>query len=254
MTGIKGRILLPLLGVTLFLLAWEATGRAVGSAILAPPSVVAVDYVLLLRQNQMLPELVLSLRQMAIGYGAALVVGMPIGVLTGRSRWADAALQPWVSMFVVTSTAALIPLLIMLLGTGLWLRVTVVFLSTVFYVVLTTHNGARGIPPMQLAAARSFGAGRFQLFWKVMVPSLYPYLLTGARIGFVHAIRAMVTAELFVIVGYGGLIHQSGLSVDTGPLLGLLLTLMLASVAGDALLRAVGRQVAPWYEQGGALR
>ena len=50
---------------------------------------------------------------------------MPVGVLMGRSRWADAALQPWVSMFVVTSTAALIPLLIMLLGTGFSFRVTV---------------------------------------------------------------------------------------------------------------------------------
>lgn len=252
--GLKGRVLLPVLGTTIFLLVWEAAGRVVGSAILAPPSLVAVEYVLLLRQNQMLPELALSLRQMAIGYAAALLVGMPVGVLMGRSRLMDAALQPWVSMFVVTSTAALIPLLIMLLGTGLWLRVTVVFLATVFYVVLTTYNGARGIPPMQLAAARSFGAGGFQLFWKVMVPSLYPYLLTGARVGFVHAIRAMVTAELFVIVGYGGLIHQTGLSVDTGALLGLLLTLMLASLAGDALLRAAGRWLAPWYEQGGAPR
>lgn len=248
MTG-KG-VLLPLLGTAVFLLAWEAAGRAVGSALLAPPSVVAVDYAALLREGRMLPELLLSLRQMALGYAAACVVGMPLGVLMGRSRFADAALQPWVAMFVVTSTAALVPLLIMLLGTGLWLRVAVVFLATVFYVVLTTYNGARGIPPMQLAAARSFGAGRLQVFWKVMLPSLYPYLLTGARIGLVHAIRAMVTAELFVIVGYGGLVHQTGLSVDTGPLLGLLLSLMLASLLGDGALRALGRWAAPWYEQG----
>ncbi|MGI4793262.1 MAG: ABC transporter permease [Janthinobacterium lividum] len=245
---------LPATGALIFLAAWEIVGRVLGSAVLAPPSVVAVDYLELLRQNEMLPELALSLRQMAVGYAAALVVGMPMGVLMGRLRWADAALQPWVSMFVVTSTAALIPLLIMLLGTGFSLRVTVVFIATVFYVVLTTYNGARGIPPMQLAAARSFGAGRWQLFWKVMLPSLYPFLLTGARIGFVHALRAMVTAELFVIVGYGGLIHQTGLSTDTGPLLGLLLTLMVVSLAGDAFLRSFGRRVAPWYEQAGALR
>lgn len=247
-------VLLPATGVLIFLAAWEIMGQVLSSAMLAPPSVVAVDYLDLLRQNEMLPELALSLRQMAVGYAAALVVGMPMGVLMGRSRWADAALQPWVSMFVVTSTAALIPLLIMLLGTGFSLRVTVVFIATVFYVVLTTYNGARGIPPMQLAAARSFGAGRWQLFWKVMLPSLYPFLLTGARVGFVHALRAMVTAELFVIVGYGGLIHQTGLSTDTGPLLGLLLTLMVVSLAGNACLRLLGRRVAPWYEQAGALR
>ena len=82
-----------------------------------------------------------------------------------------------------------------------------------------------------------------------MIPAIYPYLLTAARIGLVHAIRAMVTAELFVIVGYGGLIHQSGLSIETGPLLGLILTLMIVSLLGDLILRGVGRWVAPWYEQ-----
>jgi ABC-type nitrate/sulfonate/bicarbonate transport system permease component len=115
--------------------------------------------------------------------------------------------------------------------------------------VLNTYNGARGVSPQQIAAARSFAASQVQIFWKILIPTLYPYLLTGARIGLIHAIRAMVTAELFVIVGYGGLIHQTGLSMQTGPLLGLLLTLMIVSLVFDGLLRAVGRWLAPWYAQ-----
>ena len=243
------RLLLPITGAAIVLLIWEVAGRIMGDALMAPPSRVALAYVTELRQGVMLRELLLSLRQMAVGYLAACVVGMPVGVLMGRSRLADAALHPWVAMLVVTSTAALIPLLIMFIGTGIGLRITVVFLATVFYVTLTTYNGARGINPAQLAAARSFGAGRRQTFWKVMLPSLYPYLLTSARIGFIHAIRAMVTAELFVIVGYGGLIHQTGLSVDTASLLCLLITLMITSLLGDALLRTTGKWIAPWYEQ-----
>jgi ABC-type nitrate/sulfonate/bicarbonate transport system permease component len=81
------------------------------------------------------------------------------------------------------------------------------------------------------------------------MPALYPYLLTGARIGLVHAIRAMVLAEMFVIIGYGGLMHRAGLAVDTAPLLGLLITLMIVSLALNALLGAAGRRLAPWYEQ-----
>ena len=136
---------------------------------------------------------------------------MPLGAAMGRSKIADAIFHPWVSMFVVTSTAALIPLFILFLGTGLMLRVTIVFLSAVWYITLTTYNGARGISPQQIAVARSFSAGPFQIFCKVVMPALYPYLLTGARIGLVHAIRAMVLAEMFVIIGYGGLVHRSGL-------------------------------------------
>ena len=142
-------LILGATGIALFGLVWEAAGRALGPALLAAPSVVAVDYVGLLAQGDMLRELAFSLRQMAIGFLLACAVGMPLGVLMGRSRLADAILRPWVSMFVVTSTAALIPLLIMILGTGLLLRVTLVFLASVWYIVLTTYNGARGINPQR---------------------------------------------------------------------------------------------------------
>jgi ABC-type nitrate/sulfonate/bicarbonate transport system permease component len=243
------RLGLPLLGISLFLLVWEAAGRYAGPALFAPPSAVLIDYFALLHQGDMLRELAGSLQQMAIGYALACIVGMPLGVIMGRSATADAVFRPWVSMFVVTSTAALMPLFILILGTGLALRVTIVFLAAVWYIVLTTYNGARGISPNQIAAARSFSATRVQIFWKILLPALYPYLLTGARIGLVHAIRAMVMAEMFVIVGYGGLIHRTGLMVETGPLLGLLLTLMIVSLVLNGLLREAGRRLAPWYEQ-----
>lgn len=240
---------LPCLGLALLLAAWEIAGRALGPALLAPPSSVAFQFADQLRQGEMLRELSGSLRQMAIGFAAACIFGMPLGAVMGRSGVADAIFRPWVSMFVVTSTAALIPLFILLLGTGLMLRVTIVFLASVWYITLTTYNGARGISAQQVAVARSFSATPWQIFWKLTMPALYPYLLTGARIGLVHAIRAMVLAEMFVIIGYGGLMHRAGLAVDTAPLLGLLVTLMIVSLALNALLGAAGRRLAPWYEQ-----
>lgn len=243
--------LLPLVGFGLLLVVWEAAGRYLGNALLAPPSSVAITYVELLAEGSMLTELFTSLRQMMIGFLLACVIGMPVGVAMGRSRIADAMLRPWVSMFVVTSTAALIPVLILLLGTGLALRSTVVFLASVWYIVLTTYNGAKGVSPSLVATARSFSASGFQIFWKVILPSIYPYLITGARIGLVHAIRAMVMAELFVIVGYGGLIHRTGLQVDTSALLSLLLTLMFVSLLANWTLFQAGRLLAPWYEQQG---
>ena len=82
-----------------------------------------------------------------------------------------------------------------------------------------------------------------------MLPALYPYLITGARIGLVQAIRGMVVAELFVIVGIGGLIHTAGLYVSTATLLALMLTLMAVGIAANELLRLVGRRLAPWYEE-----
>ena len=128
-------------------------------------------------------------------------------------EWGDEA---WlVAKSVAGIVMVLVPLLIVLLGTGFVFRATIVFLATVWYVTLATYQGARGIDPRMLAAARSYGAGGWQTFWLVILPALFPFLLTGARVGLVHAIRAMVMAEMYVLVGFGGLLHQTGLSTST---------------------------------------
>jgi ABC-type nitrate/sulfonate/bicarbonate transport system permease component len=241
--------LLPLIGFGLVLGLWEIVGLKLGSSLFAPASSVFVQYVAMLREGTMLQELFISLRQMLLGFSLACVIGMPMGIAMGRSTISDAMLRPWVSIFVVTSTAALIPILIMILGTGLTLRSTVVFLAAVWYIVLTTYNGAKGISPELLAVGRSFSANNTQIFWKIILPALYPYLITGARIGLIHAIRAMVMAEMFVIVGYGALINQSGMEINTSALLSLLLTLAFVSLIANALLSQWGKHLAPWYEQ-----
>lgn len=241
--------LLPLVGFAIVLTIWEIVGTKLGNSLFAPASSVFVQYIDMLREGTMLSELFTSLRQMLLGFSLACVIGMPMGIAMGRSNITDTMLRPWVSIFVVTSTAALIPILIMILGTGLTLRSTVVFLAAVWYIVLTTYNGAKGISPELLAVGRSFSANRNQIFWKIMLPALYPYLITGARIGLIHAIRAMVMAEMFVIVGYGALINQSGMEVNTSSLLGLLLTLAFVSLIANAILSQWGKHLAPWYEQ-----
>lgn len=236
-------------GILVVLCLWELIGRAMGESLLAAPSIVLRDYVSLLREGTTFAELAGSLRQMFVGFALACGLAMPLGVAMGRSRLCDVLLHPWVSMFVVNSVAALVPLFLLLFGSGLEFRVAIVFMASAWYIVLTTYHGARGIEPRFLDVGRSFAASRLQVFRKIMLPALYPYLVTGARIGLVHAIRAMVVAEMYVIVGYGGLIHKTGLDVSTAPLLGLLLTLMAVSLVANWLLRVAGRVLAPWYEQ-----
>lgn len=247
------RFACQLTGIAITLLAWEIGGQYLGDALLAPPSSVAGVYVDMLGQGDMLRELASSLRQMLVGYGLACVIGMPLGIGMGRSRVVDAIFHPWISMLVVSSVAALVPLFILLFGTGFEFRTAIVFVASLGYVVLTAYHGARGIEPRFLDVARAFGAPRIATFAKVIMPALYPYLITGARIGLIHAIRAMVVAEMFIILGYGGLIYQTGLDISTAPLLALLLTLMAVSIAATQLLRLTGRRLAPWYEQRMAL-
>jgi ABC-type nitrate/sulfonate/bicarbonate transport system permease component len=238
-----------LLGIAVALATWELIGRLSGDGLFAPPSLVLTEFVNLVRDGQMLGELAASLRQMLVGYALACLVGLPVGVAMGRSRVFDALFHPWLSMFVVTSVAALVPLFILLFGTGFWFRAAIVFVASVWYVMLTVYHGARGVEPRFIDVGRSFGAGPWRSFAAILLPALYPYIITAMRIGLVHAIRAMVVAEMFIILGYGGLIYRAGYSISTAPLLALLVTLMLVSIAANELLRAAGRMLAPWYEE-----
>jgi len=235
-------------GILIALAIWELAGRAVGDAMFAPFSSVLRELYNMLLGGHAVAELLASLGHMLLGLALACVVGMPLGVLMGRSQLADILLHPWLSMFVVTSVAALVPLLILLLGTGFWFRVAIVFIASVWFITLTAYQGARGLKPSWIDVGRSFGAGGLRRFWKIVLPGLYPFLFTGVRIGLIHAIRAMVVAEMFVIVGFGGLIHTAGLAISTAPMLALLTLLMIASVIANALLRLTARRVAPWHE------
>jgi ABC-type nitrate/sulfonate/bicarbonate transport system permease component len=238
-----------LLGIGVALAAWEVIGRLSGDGLFAPASLVLLEFIKLVRDGQMLSELAASLRQMLVGYVFACLIGLPVGVAMGRSRVFDVLFHPWLSMFVVTSVAALVPLFILLFGTGFWFRAAIVFIASIWYVMLTVYHGARGIEPRFVDVGRSFGAGPLRSFVTILLPALYPYLITAMRIGLVHAIRAMVVAEMFIILGYGGLIYRAGYSISTAPLLALLVMLALVSIAANELLRAAGRLLAPWYEE-----
>jgi NitT/TauT family transport system permease protein len=238
-----------ILGIVLALALWELIGRAAGAELFASPSVVLPEFVTLVQQGQIFAELAASLRQMIIGFALACVIGLPLGIMMGRSQICDGLLHPWLSMFVVTSIAALVPMFVLLFGTGLWFRIAIVFFASVWYVMLTVYHGARGVDPRFVDVGRAFGLGPLRAFRSILMPALYPYIVTALRIGLIHAIRAMVVAEMFIILGYGGMIYRAGYQPSTASLLALLMTLMLVSVGANEILRLAGRKLAPWYDE-----
>ena len=239
---------LRLAGIAVFVLAWEIAGRIFGDMLFAPFSAVVAGFPATVRDYKLFTELAGSLQQLMLGYLLGCAVGVVLGILMGRSRLLDGLLQPWVSMMFVTSIASLVPLFIITFGFGLAFRVAIVFMAAVWYVLLVTYHGARDVSPDLLQTARAFDASPAQTFFWVLLPALYPYILTGMRIGLAHAIRAMVIAEMYVIVGFGGVVYNSGMETSTVSLLGSLVTIMLVGVVLTELLKWFGRRTAPWYE------
>lgn len=244
--ALSGDLGLKALGVSVALLLWEALGRIFGAELFAPPSTVFPELAAMLVQGQVLAILGNSLLAMLAGYLVACLIAIPLGVAMGRSAGLDMLLHPWLSMFIVTSVAAVVPVLILMLGTGFLFRMGIVFIATVWYVMLTVYQGARGIEHRWLDVGRAFGATRTMTFRKIILPALLPYVLVALRIGLTHAIRAMVVAELFVLVGYGRLLHDAGFDISTARMLGLLVLIAAVGILANVLLNAAARLLAPW--------
>ena len=240
---------LRLTGIAVFLLLWEVVGRIFGTALFAPFSAVIAGFPATVRDYKLFTELAGSFQQLVLGYLLGCAVGIVLGIMMGRSALLDGLLQPWVSMMFVTSIASLVPLFIITFGFGLAFRIAIVFVAAVWYVLLVTYHGARGVSPELLQTARAFEASRLQTFFKVLLPALYPYILAGMRIGLAHAIRAMVIAEMYVIVGFGGVVYNAGVEISTVSLIGALLTIMVVGVALTETLKWLGRKTAPWYDE-----
>ena len=235
------------LGITLVLVLWQIAGLQFGDALLATPLQVGPAIVGLLFDPQFWPALWSTLWQMIVGYVLAMVVGVPLGIAMGRSSLVYSVVKPWASMFIVVSAAAIVPLFIILLGRGVTFLVSIVFVVTLWYVVIAMTEAARNVSPKLMNVARSFAASPLQRFRYVLLPALHPFILIAARVGLVHALRAMVTAEMFISAGFGGLLNNAGLDLSTANLFGLIVILMAISMGATILLRTMADRSAPWY-------
>jgi NitT/TauT family transport system permease protein len=124
----------------------------------------------------------------------------------GRVKAADNLLGMWVDVFVSAPLSALVPVLMILFGLGEATIVVAVFLFAVWIIVLDTRAGVRHIAPSLIEMGRSFGAGRFALYVKIIVWAALPEILAGIRIGFIRGVKGVVIGQLLVsIIGYGEL-------------------------------------------------
>jgi len=201
-----------------------------------------------LASNGDLNELLVSFRQLLIGFGLAVLVGIPGGIIIGSSLIGEAALGVYVRALFVTSLEALLPFLIIAVGSGLELRVTVVFLFAVLYITMNTAAGVRDVDPRFIETARSFGCGQVELALKVIVYDALPYIFAGLRLGFGFAVKGMVIAELWVTTGTGKLLVDLGGSRQLGMYFAMALLIIAVGALGSWLIQILQRMVAPWSE------
>jgi ABC-type nitrate/sulfonate/bicarbonate transport system permease component len=229
------------------LVAWQIFGMIAGPFFFASVTD-TVAGLFELASNGDLNELLVSFRQLLLGFGLAVVVGIPAGIFIGSSLFGEAALGMYVRALFVTSLEALLPFLIIVAGSGLELRVTVVFLFAVLYITMNTAAGVRDVDPRFIETARSFGCGKLELARKVIVYDALPYIFAGLRLGFGFAVKGMVIAELWVTTGTGKLLVDLGGSRQLGMYFAMALLIIAVGALGSWLIQILQRVVAPWSE------
>jgi NitT/TauT family transport system permease protein len=198
--------LLTAASLALWCVVWEIVGRAGVASIVPPLSRVATTGVTVLASEKFAAAAWLSLRTFALGMALAVAVGIPLGILMARSEAAGRILRVWVNVFVSAPVSALVPILMAVLGIGETTVVVTVFLFAVFVIILDTEVGVRQVSRSLVEMAWCFGAGRGDLYRKVLLPAALPEMLAGLRLGVIRGVKGVVIGQLLIaLLGVGEL-------------------------------------------------
>lgn len=227
------------------LVLWEAFGQWQGSFFFPTVGDTLGGLVAVVREGT-LATVAESFRQMFIGFGLATAIGVPTGLLIGSSRYAEWLLGPYVKALFVTSLAALLPFVILIFGTGFQFRVAIVFLFSIFYVIINPANGVRAIDPDIVAMARSFGISPVKRFVSITLPGTLPFIIAGLRLGLGQAVQGMIIAEIWITVGVGRRLVNLGLARDLGEFFALAAIVVIIGAALTQGLLWLQRLLSPW--------
>jgi NitT/TauT family transport system permease protein/taurine transport system permease protein len=144
-----------------------------------------------------------SLVRLAVGTGAGVLLGIPLGILVGLSGRAHRLVWPVLLFFQAIGDIAWLPILLIWFGFGLTTMTFVIVYTVLFPVVLNTVLGVRSVPTDLTRAAQSLGASRARILLDVVLPGALPNVVTGLRNGLGYGWRALIAAEM--IVGTSGI-------------------------------------------------
>lgn len=239
--------IIRLVSIVVVLLAWEIGGRHINPLFMSYPSAIVKAAIAMFQTGELITALASSLQTLLTGFVTASVIGIVAGLLIGRYRSVDAATDWLVNALYATPLIAVIPLVILWFGLGDSAKLFIVTILAVFPVLINTASGVKNIPRSLIDVGTAFAANERQVFLKIIIPAVTPFIMTGLRLGIGRAIIGMVAAEFFTaITGLGALIVKYGNQYDTASMFVPILILMLLGVALTSLVRKFEEMFAPW--------
>jgi NitT/TauT family transport system permease protein len=188
-----------------FALVYEAVARTGYFPPVLMPSLAKVGSTLftVLLDGSILAHAGATLYRVLIGMTLAVIVGLPLGILMGRWKPVENFFLPLASALMPIPSLAWVPVFILWFGLGNATAVGIVFYAALFPMLLNAWSGVRAVNPLWLRAGSAMGADERALFWKVIVPGAFPFLIAGLRQAFLRAWIAVVGAEMLAASDWG---------------------------------------------------
>ncbi len=238
---------LVLLG--LLLVVWETIARSGTLSPLIFPSLAAIgrELALLVGRLDSLGETWQSLHRALAGFGLAVLVGVPLGIVMGRSSLAASVFDPLFSGTYPVPKIALFPIFVFVFGIGSLSKVALVFLECLYPIVINTHAGARGVKGVLVWSALNMGASPARILARVVVPATAPFIFAGLRVALPIAMIVVIITEMIGSAdGLGYLVIFAMASFKTDRMLAAVVVIALLGLGLDRLLVAVRQRLVFW--------
>jgi len=173
------------------------------AALLPPLPAIARTLYDALLDGSMLAHSGATLYRVLFGFGLAVMVGLPLGILMARFRPVENFCLPLASALMPIPSLAWVPVFILWFGLGNTVTILIVFYAAMFPMLLNAWSGVRAVNPIWLRAAGAMGADENALFWKVIIPGSAPFIITGLRQSFLRAWIAVIGAEMLAASDWG---------------------------------------------------
>jgi ABC-type nitrate/sulfonate/bicarbonate transport system permease component len=241
---------LPWIGVVSVLVLFELLSRSeiISSANFPPVTEWAQALRDVVGENGFWTAVGDTLQGWALGLAIAMAIAIPLGIVLGSSRLLYRSLRVVIEFLRPIPSVALIPLAVLVWGTGLSSKVFLAAFASTWPLLMQTLYGVQDVDPVATDTARSFGFGRVQRLVRVTLPSAVPYIATGVRISSSVALILVITAEL--VIGSPGLGREINLARQGGAvdlMYALIVVTGLLGWALNAVLAQVERRALHWH-------
>ncbi|MEV6621670.1 ABC transporter permease [Amycolatopsis sp. NPDC051106] len=240
---------LAVLSFAIPLLAWIAlsVSGVVNPTFLPSPASVVKAGVDMASTGELFDDLWATSQRVLEGFGLAILVSVPLGILMGSFTAGQAFFEPLIGLLRYLPASAFIPLLIIWLGIGEPSKIAMLFIGTVFFNTLMTADVVRGVPGELLDVSYTLGARRGEVLRKIVVPHSLPGMIDAIRVNAAAAWNFVVVAEL--INSQAGLGHRIVLAqrfLRTDTIFAVLVVIGIAGLVIDVLLRLLRTRVGKW--------